>query len=93
MSKLKRVDPDGFTNAMRYEADHVYSELSKAIHQEFVVPAVAQYDVVTVGDLIDRSWEFVANLGITACFSPTAFPLNDDYAIECYESAQKELYR
>lgn len=92
IGKLRRIDPAGFTVAMRTEADRVYAELSKGIHQEYVVPAVAQYDAVTVGDLLSRSWELTAALGITACHSPATKPLTAD-VVQCYEEAQRELYR
>jgi hypothetical protein len=93
MAHLKRVYPEGFTVSMRTEADRVYAELSKGIHQEFVIPAVAQYDPVTVGDLLSRSWELVAALGITTCFSPVVKPLLSADPVECYEQAQQELYK
>jgi hypothetical protein len=92
ITRLKRIDPTGFTTAMRTEADRVYAELSKGIHQEFVIPAVAQYDLVTVGDLLSRCWELVGALGITACYSHAA-PLRGSNAVEWYEEAQRELYK
>jgi hypothetical protein len=93
IARLKRIDPAGFTVAMRNDADRVYTELSKGIHQEFVIPAIVQYDPVTVADLLSRSWELAGALGFTACYSSVAVPLRTANAIECYEEAQRELYR
>jgi hypothetical protein len=93
MARLKRIDPEGFTYAKRTEADRVYSELSKGVHQEFVIPAIAQYDRVTVGDLLGSCWQLVADLGLTTCFSPAVKPLNAADPLDCYEQAQEELYR
>lgn len=93
MTRLKRIDPDGFTYAKRTEADRVYSELSKGVHQEFVIPAIAQYDPITVGDLLGSCWQLVADLAIAACFSPAVRPLATANPLDCYEQAQEELYR
>jgi hypothetical protein len=91
MGRLKKIYPEGFTTSMRTEADRLFSELSKGIHHEFVIPLVSQYDAATVGDLLTRCWEFVAALGITSCHSPIARPLVGEDAITCYEQAQSEL--
>jgi len=91
MTRLKKISPEGFTTAWRKEGDRLFSELSKGIHHEFVIPLVNQYDAVTVEDLLSRCWEFVAALGITSCYSPIAHPLMGVDAVACYEQAQLEL--
>jgi len=91
MSRLRKIDPEGFTTAMRTRADRLYSELSKGIHHEFVIPLVNQYGTATVSDLLIRSWEFVATLGITTCHSPILRSLGSADAIERFEQAQREL--
>jgi hypothetical protein len=91
MSRLKKIYPEGFTTAMRTQADRLYTELSKGIHHEFVIPLVNQYDSATVGDLLMRCWELVAALGITTCHSPIVRPLSGPDAITRYEQAQMEL--
>jgi hypothetical protein len=91
MGRLQKISPEGFTTALRTEGDRLFSELSKGIHHEFVIPLVNQYDAVTVGDLLSRCWEFVAALGFTSCHSPIAKPLVGVDAIACYEQAQLEL--
>jgi len=91
MSKLKRVEPEGFTTYLRTHVDRAYSELSKGIHYEFVVPTVAQFDAATVGNLLGDCWELVAALGLTACFSPIVHPLSGIDPIELYEQAQREF--
>jgi hypothetical protein len=93
MTRLKRIYPEGFVTAMRSDADRVYAELSKGIHQEFVIPAATQYDPTTVTDLLGRSWELAATLAITTCFSPAVTPLRNADPVACYEETQEELYR
>ena len=90
MDSLKRIFSNGFASSLRPEADRLYAELSKAIHHEFIIPAVAQYDTSTISDLLSRSWELVANLAITTHFSPVAHPINTEIAIGLYEQAQQE---
>lgn len=92
MEKLKRINPEGFLTAMRTQADRIYSELSKGIHHEFVIPMTAQYDVVTVGDLLSSSWELVGALSLTTCYSPAVKPLEGTDPLDLYEETQKELY-
>ena len=89
LGRLRKIDPEGFTHRMRTDGDRLFSELSKGIHHEFVIPLTSQYDVATVGDLLDRCWEFVGALGITTCHSPIARPVKD--AITYYEQAQAAL--
>jgi hypothetical protein len=92
MSKLKRINPEGFVTSMRTDADRIYSELSKGVHHEFVIPMTAQYDAVTVGDLLSRSWELVGALSVTACYSPILKPIETSDPIDLFEETQKELY-
>lgn len=92
MAQLKRINPEGFVNRMRTDADRTYSELSKGVHHEFVIPMTSQYDSITVGDLLSRAWEIVGALGITTCYSPVVRPMEDLDPIELYEESQKELY-
>lgn len=93
MRKLKRVDPDGFWNYMRAIADKLYSELSKGIHHEFVIPIAVKFDRITVEDLLGRTWELIGALGITTSYSPAVKPLKGNSAIDLFEEAQEELIR
>lgn len=92
MSQLTRIEPEAFAARMRYEANRLYSELSKGIHHEFVIPLVSQFDPATVGELITRSWQIASALGLTACYSPVTKDLNAGAALTYYEQAQEELY-
>jgi hypothetical protein len=92
MAKLKKINPDGFVNSMRTTADRIYSELSKGVHHEFVIPLTAQYDAATVGDLLSSSWELVGALSMTSCYSPAIKPLEATDPLELYEETQEELY-
>ncbi len=92
MEKLKRINPEGFLTSMRTQADRVYSELSKGVHHEFVIPMTAQYDIITVGDLLSRSWELVGALSVTTCYSPAVKSLEGADPLDLYEETQRELY-
>jgi hypothetical protein len=91
MVRLRTFEPDGFTARMRADAGRLFSELSKGIHHEFVIPATNQYDKETVGDLLARCWEFAATLGITTCYSPIIDGSPPSSVLESYERAQHEL--
>jgi hypothetical protein len=91
IASIKRIVPTDFTAYMRTEAAKLYSELSKGIHSEFVIPIEYQFDKATMSDLFDRVWTWVGNISLTACHSqsllaPVALPL------DLYEEAQRELY-
>jgi len=88
---LRRIDPSGFTSFMRSEASHLYSELSKGIHAEFVIPIQFQFDRATMGDLFDRVWTWIGNMALTACYSK-ALSASTSSPIDAYEEAQRELY-
>ncbi len=92
MAKLKRINPEGFVTSMRTDADRIYSELSKGVHHEFVIPMTAQYDAITVVDLLSRSWELVGSLSVTSCYSPVLKPLETIDPLDLYEETQEELY-
>jgi hypothetical protein len=92
MAKLKKINPEGFVTSMRTNADRIYSELSKGVHHEFVIPITAQYDAATVGDLLSSSWELVGALSVTTCYSPTVKPLEAVDPLDLYEETQEELY-
>jgi hypothetical protein len=91
MGRLRQYDPDGFTTRMRADADRLFSELSKGVHHEFVIPRTNQYDKETVRDLLVRCWELAATLGITAYYSPIVDGAPTHELLDCYEQAQRDL--
>jgi len=91
MDALRKISPDAFVTYSRGQADQLYSELSKGIHHEFVVPMVVKYDPVTVNDLLGRVWELVGSLGIVTCHSPLVNPIPANEIIDLYEEAQSEF--
>jgi hypothetical protein len=91
ISTLKKIQPEHFTTYMRTEAAKLYSELSKGIHTEFVIPVQYQFDKSTVMDLFDRVWTWVGNLSFTACHSRSLLA-SVASPIDFYEEAQRELY-
>ncbi|MFZ0736758.1 MAG: hypothetical protein WBL70_00640 [Candidatus Acidiferrales bacterium] len=92
MTSLKKINPEGFLSSMRTNADRIYSELSKGVHHEFVIPITAQYDAATVDELLSSSWELVGALSVTSCYSPAVKPLEAADPLDLYEQAQEELY-
>jgi hypothetical protein len=88
---LRRIEPAAFTSYMRTEASRLYSELSKGIHIEFVIPVQYQFDKATMGDIFDRVWTWVGNMGLTACHSKSLAAATQN-PIDAYEEAQRELY-
>lgn len=91
MARLRGFDPDGFTSRMRADADRLFSELSKGVHHEFVIPLTNQYDKETVRDLLTRCWEFSAAIGLTACYSPVIEGSPSSSVLESFENAQRVL--
>jgi len=91
MTRLRQFDPDGFTARMRADAERLFSELSKGIHHEFVIPLTNQYDRGTVLDLLTRCWEFAAIIGITACYSPVVYNSPPHSVLDFFEGAQRSL--
>lgn len=91
MEKLRLINPEGVTKAMRTKAERLYSELSKGIHYEFVIPMTAQYDQVTVANLLAGSWELIASLGVAACYSPAIKMAQSLKPVDLFEEAQEEL--
>ena len=91
MARLRTFEPDGFTARMRADADRLFSELSKGVHHEFVIPLTNQYDKDTVADLLSRCWEFAATIGFTACHSPVIEDVPAPNVLDRYEQAQREL--
>lgn len=91
MTRLRTFEPDEFTARMRADADRLFSELSKGVHHEFVIPLTNQYDKETVADLLARCWEFAATIGLTACYSPVIDDSPTPHVLDCYEKAQRDL--
>jgi len=91
MTRLRKYDPDAFAARMRADADRLFSELSKGVHHEFVIPLTSQYDKETVRDLLARCWEFAATLGITAGYSPVVDDAPAPGLLDGYEQAQRDL--
>ena len=91
MTVLKKVEPEAFTSFMRAEVSKIYSELSKGIHHEFVIPIQYQFDQSTMESLFDRVWTWTGNMSVVACHSNSLHRASLS-PIEAYEEAQRELY-
>jgi len=91
MMSLRRITPEGYTTNTRQEASRLFSHLSKGVHQELVIPAAAQFDIPTVNDLLIRTFELLASLGLTACYSPSLRVPSNFNPIDAYETCQEEF--
>jgi hypothetical protein len=91
MASLRRTAPEDFTTRTRTEASMLYSQMSKGVHQELVIPAIAQFDIATVTDLITRAYELLGALGLTASASPSIRAISSESPLDAYERCQQEL--
>src|ERR1700746_251731 len=66
MTRLRLFEPETFAVRMRGETENVYTLSSKGIHHEFVVSPGAYYDKVTISNLLQRSFEIVGGISVTA---------------------------
>lgn len=92
LSNLRRTEPENFAARARGESERIYSSCSKGVHHEFVISPGAYYDAVTIKSLLQRAFELVGTVSVTANMCPTfLFAAPSDRAIQLLEEAQKEL--
>jgi len=70
LANLKRISLDGIGNHFRGSADSLYSELSKAVHAEYVIPRRTVVDEMTIRDYISRTFQITAQISLISHFSP-----------------------
>jgi hypothetical protein len=92
MSRLRLVEPESFASRMRGETEAIYSSYSKGVHHEFVISPAAYYDKVTIRTLLQRTFELIGIVALTAnmCHS-LGFRLGTSDAVDAFEAAQEEL--
>lgn len=64
ISDLKRKPFSQFYNETSNEFSSVYSELSKGVHHEFVIPLSSAFDLVTIKLLIKKTIRNIATIGL-----------------------------
>lgn len=90
MTSLRETEPQAFLPRMRSSASRLYSSLSKGVHHEFVVPPAAQYDRVTVANLISQSLQLVSCASLVANQIPhIPFSVTSAEAVALLENIQE----
>lgn len=68
IEEIRKHQPDGFIAAQRSKLTNLYSQLSKGIHHEFVIPPGDLYDKPTVACILGDSIQSCCILGVIANF-------------------------
>lgn len=69
LANLLRISPEGIGASLRGNAETLYSELSKAVHAEYVIPRSSVIDVQIVRDHISRTFQLIAKIALLSHFS------------------------
>jgi len=70
LAAIRRKSIDEFANSRRELVGKLYSESSKGIHSEFVVPPGSKYDKMTVANMAARVIELLSELGLLVNLLP-----------------------
>lgn len=88
--ELRRKDSKRFCSELLSDFTSVYSELSKGIHHEFVIPMTASFDESTVRELMRKVVFNVSTLGLVlSVVDYAANPLSVGNAAAAYNQIQK----
>lgn len=95
ISDIKLKDSERFCNETRSQISTLYSELSKGVHHELVIPIGAALDKETTKDMIRRAIAAVSNLAlVSTCVPHTANSIEIGTATEAYSEIQKmEIFK
>jgi hypothetical protein len=89
LASIKSKSIEEFANDRRTNLGKLYSESSKGIHAEFVVPPGSLYDKATVSNLVNNIVQIMAEIGLLInCLPHIAykFPMNE--AIELFNEIE-----
>lgn len=90
IAEIRLKDSERFCNETRSQISSLYSELSKGIHHELVIPVSAAFDIETTKDMIRRSILSISNLAlVSTCVPHTANSLEIDQATNAYKQIQQ----
>ncbi|MBB1521192.1 hypothetical protein [Aquipseudomonas guryensis] len=90
IAEIRLKDSERFCNEIRSQISTLYSELSKGIHHELVIPVSAAFDIETTKDMIRRSIVSISNLAlVSTCVPHTANSLEIGLATDAYRQIQK----
>ena len=95
LGDLRKKDSQRFCSEVRADFSSLYSELSKGIHHEIVIPAAAAFDKATTKELIRKVLYNVSTLGLIVSLIEHATNRPDmTAAFEAYRKVQKmEIFR
>ena len=90
ITELRQKDSKRFCSELLSNFTSLYSELSKGIHHEFVIPMTASFDEVTVRELIRKVVFNVSTLGlILSSVDYAVNPLAVENAASAYNQVQQ----
>ncbi len=87
--RLRNTASESLVPQLRQTASRTYSQASKGVHHEFVLPMTTYYDDATLEEMTENALWLVATMAVVANFdASTAFTLTPRRAIQCYEDLQ-----
>ncbi|WP_157814766.1 hypothetical protein [Janthinobacterium sp. 64] len=90
ISELRKKDSKRFCSELLSDFTSVYSELSKGIHHEFVIPITATFDESTIRELLRKVVFNISTLGlILSVVDYAANPIATANAAIAYNQIQK----
>lgn len=64
LAQIKNMSINEFATRRREDISKLYSESSKGVHSEFVVPPGSLYDRLTISNLVNKTVQILAELGL-----------------------------
>lgn len=90
LAEIKGISIEEFSNRRRTTISNLYSESSKGVHSEFVIPPGSLYDKLTISNLVSKIIQTLSELGLLINFLPhIAYRLDTNYAIELFNGIEE----
>lgn len=90
LAEIKGMSIEEFSTRRRITISNLYSESSKGVHSEFVVPPGSLYDKLTISNLVSKIIQTLSELGLLINFLPhIAYRLDTEYAIELFNNIEE----
>ena len=90
LAEIKGMSIEEFSTRRRVTISSLYSESSKGVHSEFVVPPGSLYDKLTISNLVSKIIQTLSELGLLINFLPhIAYRLDTSYAIELFNQIEE----
>ena len=89
LAEIKGMEIQEFSTRRRESIGKLYSESSKGVHSEFVVPPGSLYDKLTISNLVSSIIQILSELGLLINLLPhIAYKLNAPQAIELFNGIE-----